>query len=144
MANGIYGAFKQEQFGDAAGPGHGAVDWEADTIEAKLCDAADHTHNLNTDQDEADITAAIVASAVLASKTAVLSGNTLTLDATDTTFTSVTGDQSEEIIILKDAGGATTANLLIVYFDTFASGMPVTPNGGDIDVAWNGSGIVTV
>ena len=37
MAN-FFDAFRQEQFGDASGPGHGAVDFEADTIHAALID----------------------------------------------------------------------------------------------------------
>jgi hypothetical protein len=33
---------------------------------------------------------------------------------------------------------------LALLFDTFGSGMPVTPNGGDIVVQWNVSGIFTI
>lgn len=143
MANSLFAAYKQEQMGDAAGPGHGAVDWEADTLKAILIDAADDTINVNTDADLADILAAArVATATLASKTAVLAGNTMTMDAADTTFTAVTGDQAEQIVIYKDSG-VEASSLLIVFFDTFSSGMPVTPNGGDIVCQWNASGIFT-
>ena len=30
---------------------------------------------------------------------------------------------------------------LVAYIDTGVTGLPVTPNGGDIAVAWNASGI---
>lgn len=30
----------------------------------------------------------------------------------------------------------------VVLIDTGVTGLPVTPNGGDIDVAWHASGIV--
>ena len=144
MANSLFLAYKQEQIGDAAGPGHGAIDWEAaGTINATLIDSADDTINVNTDQDIADIVAgARVATVALTSRTAVASSNTLTMDAADATFTSVTGDQSEQVIIWNSTGTESTS-LLIVFFDTFTSGMPVTPNGGNIDLVFNASGIFT-
>jgi hypothetical protein len=50
----------------------------------------------------------------------------------------VTGDQSEALVIYKDTGMASTSPL-IAYIDT-ATGLPYTPSGGNIDVAWdNGS-----
>jgi hypothetical protein len=143
MANSLFLAYKQEQLGDAAGPGHGAVDWEADTIKVILFDAADDTIAVNTDADLADLVAGgIVATATLAGKAVTTSSNTCTVDASDVTFTSVTGDQSEQIVIYKDSGVGSTS-LLIVFFDTFTSGMPVTPNGGNIDLVFNASGIFT-
>ncbi|HEY9660146.1 MAG TPA: hypothetical protein V6C65_16940 [Allocoleopsis sp.] len=144
MANSLFLAYKQEQIGDAAGPGHGAVDWElATTIKATLHDSADTTVNVNTHQDIADILAAgRVATVALTSRTVVASSNTLTIDAADATFATVTGDQAEQIIIWNDSGVESTS-LLIVFFDTFTSGMPVTPNGGNIDLVFNASGIFT-
>lgn len=141
MANSLYLAYKQETIGDAAGPGHGPVDWEADTIKVVLFDSADYTPSINVDADLADIASGgRVATATLASKTAIASGNKLVQDAADVTFSSVSGDQSEGLVIYKDSGSAATS-LLIVLFDTFTSGMPVTPNSGDIQVQWNASGI---
>ena len=59
-------------------------------------------------------------------------------DAAGTTFTAVSSaqDVSGALVIWKDTGGADTTNPLIVYIDT-ATGLPVTPNNGDINVAWN-------
>lgn len=143
MANSLFLAYKQESLGDAAGPGHGPVDLEADTIKATLIDSADDTIDVNTDQDIADILAAArVATGTLASKTVVASSNTLTFDAADLTLSAVTGDQAEQLILWKDTTVETTS-LLVVFFDTFTSGMPVTPNGGDIVLQWNASGIFT-
>jgi hypothetical protein len=141
MTNSLYLAFKQEQIGDAAGPGHGAVDWEADTVNLVLIDSADYTASINVDADLVDIpSGARVATGTLASKTAIASGNKLVQDAADLTLTGVSGDQSEAIALYKNSGSAATS-LLIVLFDTFTSGMPVLPNGGDIVVQWNASGI---
>jgi len=144
MANSLFLAYKQEQIGDAAGPGHGAIDWElATTINATLHDSADTVVDVNTHQDIADILAAgRVATVALTGRTTVASGNTLTIDAADATFTSVTGDQAEQVIIWNSTGTESTS-LLIVFFDTFTSGMPVTPNGGNIDLVFNASGIFT-
>lgn len=141
MANSLFLAYKQEQLGDAAGPGHGAVDWEADDLRLILIDSADDTIAVNTDQDLADILAAArVATVALASKTVTTATNTATCDAADTTFPTVSGDQAEQLVIYKHTGVESTS-LLVVFFDTFGSGMPVTPNGGDITVQWNASGI---
>lgn len=142
MANALFLAYKQEQLGDAAGPGHGAVDWEADDLRTILIDAADDTININTDQDLADIVAGarVAVSGNMAGKAVTVASNTATADANDVTFTAVSGDQSEQLVIYKHTGTEATS-LLVVFFDTFGSGMPVTPNGGDIQVQWNASGI---
>lgn len=144
MANSLFLAYKQTVLNDAAGPGHTFAGWEsATTIKATLYDSADDTINVNTDQDIADCLAAgRVATVALTGRTVVASSNTLTVDAADATFTAVTGDQSEQIIIWNDSGTESTS-LLLVFFDTFTSGMPVTPNGGNIDLVFNASGIFT-
>lgn len=61
------------------------------------------------------------------------------------TFTAVptgtsTGTQLEAIVIYIDTGTAATSPL-VAYFDTGVTGLPVTPNGGDITISWNASGI---
>lgn len=61
-------------------------------------------------------------------------------DAADATFTAVTGNTVEALIIYIDTGTASTSPL-VAYIDTGVTGLPVTPNGGDISVSWNASGI---
>lgn len=63
------------------------------------------------------------------------------VDAPNTTFTLVSGDESEALAVLVDTAGAPSTDPLICYIDSFSAGMPVTPNGGDIIIAW-ASGIV--
>ena len=63
-------------------------------------------------------------------------------DAADTVFTALTGDASESLILFKDTGVESTSDL-IVRWDT-ATGLPLTPNGGDVTVAWAGGGIITI
>lgn len=61
-------------------------------------------------------------------------------DGADVTFTAVAGNTVEAIVIYIDTGTAGTSRL-VAYIDTGVTGLPVTPNGGDISVSWNASGI---
>jgi hypothetical protein len=72
-----------------------------------------------------------VAVATLASKTKT--GGVA--DAADVTYSAVTGDVCEAIIIWKDTGVESTSRL--IAFIQNATGLPVTPNGGDITITWS-------
>lgn len=73
-----------------------------------------------------------VATATLASKTTTAG----VLDAGDVTFTAVAaGAACDMVLLYKDTGVAGTSRL-IAKIDS-ATGLPVTPNGGDILVAWD-------
>lgn len=61
-------------------------------------------------------------------------------DGGDLTYTAVTGNSVEALVIYVDTGVAGTSRL-VAYIDTGVTGLPVTPNGGDITVTWNASGI---
>jgi len=61
-------------------------------------------------------------------------------DGADVTFTTVTGNSVEALIIYVDTGTAGTSPL-VAYIDTSVTGLPVTPNGGNIAITWNASGI---
>lgn len=62
--------------------------------------------------------------------------NTLgVLDAADVTFPSVTGDQSEAVAVYKDTGTEATS-LLLLLMDA-GTGLPVTPNGGNISIVFD-------
>tara|TARA_R110000851_G_scaffold3733_4_gene15208 strand:+ start:717 stop:1160 length:444 start_codon:yes stop_codon:yes gene_type:complete len=146
MANSFFECFKQEALGDTAGPGHGAIDFEtpaAGGIQFALMDTADYTVNLATHQDQVDLTdSGIVATSAGVACTVTNSGQVATLDAADWTWSSVTGDQSEGIAGFHDSG-TDSSSMLFLWLDTFSSGMPVTPNGGDINVTVHGSGLFT-
>ena len=129
MANALYDKGR-EGFLD------GSIDWDTDTIKVVLVDTNDYTVNLATHDNLDDIP-----SAARVATSGALTGKTVTggvADADDVTFSSVTGDQSEALIIYKDTGTESTSRL-IAYIDS-ATGLPVTPNGGDISVVFdNGS-----
>ena len=67
-----------------------------------------------------------------------------TFDGVDVTFSSVTGATVEALVIYRQNAGANTTWPLVAYIDTSVTGLPVTPNGGDISITWNGSGIFTL
>lgn len=118
----------------------GDLDWNTHEFRVILADAADYVVALATHQFLSDVPAAarVATSAALGTIT-VTNG---VADAADITFSSVTGDVSEALIIYQHAltvGGtalAETSARLVAYIDT-ATGLPVTPNGGNITVAWD-------
>ena len=66
-----------------------------------------------------------------------------TADADDFTFPTVaTGDAIQALVIYDHTGNEATAELW-AYYDT-STGLPVTPNGQDINVAVNASGLFKI
>jgi len=111
---------------------NGDIDYTNDTINVILTDAADYTVNLASHQFLTSVPAgARVASAALTGKSTAAG----VADALDTVFSSVSGDVSEALILVQDTGNEATSQL-IGYIDS-ATGLPVTPNGGDITVTWD-------
>ena len=62
-------------------------------------------------------------------------------DGADITFPSVSGSSAEALIFYRKNSGANTTWPLICYIDSGVTGLPVTPNSGDIAVIFNASGI---
>jgi hypothetical protein len=62
-------------------------------------------------------------------------------DGSDVTFTAVSGATVEALGIYRKNSGANTTWRLVAYIDTSVTGLPVTPNGGDISIQWHASGI---
>jgi hypothetical protein len=89
-----------------------------------------------------DVTAgAIIArTANLASKTVgtVAVG---TIDAADPVATAVTGATVEQLALCENTGTAANDDIYMAW-DTGVTGLPATPNGGDITVQINASGII--
>ena len=112
------------------------IDWLVDNIAVVSIDEADDVPDLALDEDLADILAAAreFVSGNLATKTSTAG----TADAADLVpaFTGATGDQFESITLHFATGTDATA-LLICNIDT-ATGLPLTPDGGNIDITWSG------
>lgn len=67
-----------------------------------------------------------------------------TFDGSNVTFTAVSGATVEALIIYRHNSGANTTWPVVAYIDSSVTGLPVTPNGGDISITWNASGIFTL
>jgi len=61
-------------------------------------------------------------------------------DGADVTFTAVTGSQAVSLVLYIDTGASATSPL-VAFINTSVTNLPVTPNGGDITITWNASGI---
>jgi hypothetical protein len=111
----------------------GDLDWIDHTIRTQLLDQTDYTPNQSTHEFLSDVPGgARVGTAVdLAGKSAVAG----VADANDATWTLVTGDQAEYILLYRFVT-ADADSPLIALIDS-ATGLPVTPNGGDIVVRWS-------
>src|SRR6266550_6386230 len=140
MANSLTNAYRNNVLGDNT---YTNVQTDADTLAIMLIDNADDTVTAS-DSDLSSIASAAREPAAgscpsLASKTlgSVAVG---VFDAADTTFSALSGDQAEQLMLFKNTGSDATS-IILAQWDTFTSGMPVTPNGGDITVVWNASGI---
>ena len=86
-----------------------------------------------------------ISSAIIGTPVELATGKTYTgglFDADDVTFTSVSGASVEAIILYVKNVGANTTWRLFSFIDQATSGLPVTPNGGNITITWNASGIV--
>jgi hypothetical protein len=118
-----------------------AINWTGDTIKVVLVDNGAYTVNLTTHQFLSDIPsgARIATSGALSGKTATNG----VCDAADVTIPTVSGASIESIVVYKDTGSAATSNLLC-YMDTASSGLPLTPTGGDVTIAWSASGIFEI
>lgn len=118
----------------------GSIDWDTAVIKVSLVRGYTFSaaHKFVSD--------ATGAGASLVATSAALAGKTVTggvADANDITFTAVaSGAACPYLLIYQSSavtgGGDVAATLqrLIAFLDT-ATNLPVTPNGGDVAVAWD-------
>lgn len=126
MANALYGKGREGfLLGDIA--------WDSDDIRAILVDTGTYTVDIDVHDNLDDVAggARIAVSSALTTKTGTLG----VADADDVVFSAVTGVSVEAIVLYKHTGTESTSRL-IAYIDT-ATGLPVTPNGGDITIVWD-------
>ena len=135
MANAIYDLYKQELM-------KGIADNELDSAEGAtgvfcaLVDTGTYTFS-QSHQFYSSLTGVVGTDQEVLTKTQVAG----VFDGTDLTFPSVTGASVEALVLYRKNAGANTTWPLICYIDTGVTGLPVTPNGGNITVTWNASGI---
>lgn len=128
MSNALYPKYKEVLL-------QAGVNLSTGTVKVALVDTGTYTYS-NTHQYLSSLTGVVGTAQTLGFKT-FTNG---VFDAADSTFTAVTGASVEALVLYVDTGNAATSPL-IAYIDTGVTGLPVTPNGGDINVIWNASGI---
>ncbi len=130
MANAIYPLYKQ-----ALLDGDTNIDVNDGTVKVALIDTGTYTYSAAHDFYN-DLSGVVGTPGTIANTT-VANG---LFDGDNVTFSAVTGNSVEALVIYIDTGNTATSRL-VAYIDTGVTGLPVTPNGGDITITWNASGI---
>lgn len=132
MANAIYPKYKQALLDASTN-----TDINDGDVRMILLDLNDDAYNA-ADEFLSDILAgARVAVSTTLQATTVVNG---VFDADNITLTGVSGDVCEALIFYVHTGVEGTSRL-VAFMDTGVSGFPITPDGGNINVTFNGSGI---
>lgn len=124
MANAIYPAFKDWLC--AAG----AFDWVNDDVRIVLVDTGTYTYSSAHDfLDDITAGARIAVTGALGTKSVGAGGK---LIAADPTINAVSGNSVEALVLYRHTGANDAARRLIAYIDTGVTGLPFTPNGGNV------------
>jgi len=134
MANALYGKGREGFLG-------ATIDWDGN-IKVLLYDASqtpsidvDYLCDKDTIPDVDRVTNGLSGNLANATKTLGVA------NADDITLATVSGNEVVGFVIALDGGGGcveqtTTTDFLIADIDT-ATGLPITPNGGNITIAWS-------
>jgi len=136
MANAIYPLWKEAIIQASASS---ALNGSGTTgVFAALVDTGTYTYSAS-DQYYSDLSGIVGTDQEIGATKTYTNG---VLDGADLTYTAVSGATVEALVLYVKNAGANTTWRLFAYIDTSVTGLPVTPNGGDITVTWNASGIV--
>lgn len=122
-------------------PTHSVIDFDTDNIDASLLDETDSGTIIASFVDYAEVNAATVVATADVAVTSI-TGGVVTLTGA-VTFTSVTGDAADFLSVWKNSADPATSPLAITW-DSATTGLPVTPNGGDITATWGTNVLVTL
>jgi len=128
MANTIYSLYKQT----ILSPGGSPINLLTDTIRAALVTAG-YTPNYATDQYYSSVSANTIGTPQQLTSPSVTLG--VFNAASPVTFTAVSGAQVTQIVIYKDTGTGSSSPLIANI--NVSTGLPVTPNGGNITITWD-------
>lgn len=112
------------------------IDWVEDEIHAALVDNTYVSTASETNTNFGDVLANVVATEELTGRAVSSTGQAV---ANNTTFSAVSGSDVYGVVVYKVEGADEADWPLIGFFDT-GVGLPISPNGGDITVLWNGGG----
>ena len=127
MANAIYPLYKETILGAATN-----TNLLTGTVKAALVDTGTYTYSA-AHQFLSSLTGVVGTAATIGAVKTVTAG---TFDGANVTWSAVSGANAEAIVIYIDTGNAATSPL-VAYIDTGQTGLPVTPNGGDITMTWD-------
>lgn len=123
MANILYPKYKEALL-------QAGVNLSSGVVKIALVDTGTYTYSASH-QFFSSVSGVVGTPATLANKT-FANG---VFDADDVTFSSVSGPSVEALVMYVDTGTASTSPL-VAYIDA-ATGLPVTPNGGDISISFD-------
>jgi hypothetical protein len=138
MANALYPLWKQEILKGTSNNLLNSAEG-ATGVYCALVDTGTYTYSA-AHQFYSSLTGVVGTDQEITSKTQT----TGTFDGNDLTYSSVSGNSVEALVLYRKNAGANTTWPLIIFIDTGVTGLPVTPNGGNITVTWNASGIFTL
>ena len=130
MANALYVKWKEQLLQFTANN-----NLSAGTVKVALVTAG-YTYT-SSDQFYSSVSASVVGTPQTLGTKTFANG---VFDGADVNFTAVTGSQVVSLVLYIDTGSAATSPL-VAFIDTGVTNLPVTPNGGDIAITWNASGI---
>jgi hypothetical protein len=133
MPNAIYPKYKEAIINGSANTSL------AGTVRAALVDTGTYTYNA-AHEFLTSLTGVVGTAQIIGATKSYTNG---VFDGADVTYTAVTGATAEAIVIYIDTGTAGTSRL-VAFIDTGVTNLPVTPNGGDITITWNASGIFAI
>lgn len=138
MANAIYQEYKQNLLAGTSG-----YDLDNDTTnDGPYCALVDTgTYTFSQTHEFYSSLSGVVGTDQRISTPTVANG---TFDGDNLTYTAVSGNSVEALVIYRHNAGANTTWPLVAYIDTSVTGLPVTPNGGNITVTWDASGIIAI
>lgn len=134
MANAVYDNWK-DLIG-SAGLGLAALDLTAATVKVALVDTGVYTFSQSHDFFN-DVSSAVVGTPQELGTPQFVGKN---FDGADVTYSGLTGDTVEAIVIYVDTGTEGTSPL-VAYLDTGVTGLPLTPSGADVTLTWDAAGI---
>lgn len=124
MANAIYPKAKEQML-------QGGINLSTGAVKVALIDTGTYTYSA-AHEFFSSVTGVVGTPVALTTKTFVNG----VFDADDVTFTSVSGATAEALLLYIDTGTAGTSRL-ILFQDTGVTGLPVTPNSGNINLVFD-------
>lgn len=137
MANAIYPKYKE-----ALLDGDSDISLSSGTVKISLVDA-DTTAYSSSNQFYSDLSANGIISTVTMANTTVTNG---VFNADDVTLpsvsanTDITDGVGDSLLIWIDTSNTSTSRL-VAWLDTNVDGLPITPDGSNVSITWNASGI---